>query len=412
MFLLAGYFLLVACHRSKHVDDIAPQLAEQLADTSSNAPLGMAMDQSLYGLLFNQLLVSEEALAPKSDPHLPGIEASPTRWGTLPVSNGREPILLTIGTSISAGFRDGGLFRQGQLTAFPSLVAHQMGLKEYNVGAFPPSMSNGTGYLVLANTAGKPQYKKITNNLAQISDSPLRFQKVPAASTNLALPYLNYSGVYAQPNKAAERIQNNGSESMSMPFLMRLLPADEEIAEVSVLKLAGQLSYDISLLEFGFTDYLGFYQPQSIQTDYHFINNGVYPHKMLAERMGARAILLTVPEVRDLPYFQFFPANSVQGFCIDFYNGLIRTWASEYGASVFDLHGLYKQVMSNTYTTDDGYRIDPSFRTGNFFSSDGLHPSAIGHAVIANELIKHINSRYTAHIPLIHVGDYARQFEK
>ena len=36
--------------------------------------------------------------------------------------------LLSVGSSLSAGFRDGGLYREGQLTAFPNLVARQMGV--------------------------------------------------------------------------------------------------------------------------------------------------------------------------------------------------------------------------------------------------------------------------------------------
>lgn len=37
-------------------------------------------------------------------------------------------------------------------------------------------------------------------------------------------------------------------------------------------------------------------------------------------------------------------------------------------------------------------RVDPTFSTGNFFSLDGVTPSAFEEAVIANELIKTINT--------------------
>ena len=35
--------------------------------------------------------------------------------------------LLSVGGGLSAGFRDGGLYREGQLTAFPNLIAQQIG---------------------------------------------------------------------------------------------------------------------------------------------------------------------------------------------------------------------------------------------------------------------------------------------
>ena len=36
--------------------------------------------------------------------------------------------LLSVGGSLSSGFRDGGLYREAQLTAFPNLIARQMGV--------------------------------------------------------------------------------------------------------------------------------------------------------------------------------------------------------------------------------------------------------------------------------------------
>ena len=34
--------------------------------------------------------------------------------------------MISVGGSLSAGFRDGGLYREGQLTSFPNLIARQM----------------------------------------------------------------------------------------------------------------------------------------------------------------------------------------------------------------------------------------------------------------------------------------------
>lgn len=52
--------------------------------------------------------------------------------------------------------------------------------------------------------------------------------------------------------------------------------------------------------------------------------------------------------------------------------------------------------------TDDGITVNSSWaREGNFFSADGIYPTAFGQAVIANEVIKTLNKHYGLEIPLL-----------
>lgn len=352
---------------------------------------------------------SEPAL---KDPVLPPV-SGPMDWGKIAVSNEGEPLLFAVGTAITAGYREGGLFRQGQLTAYPNLIAHQMGLRKFNSGAFPPRSGNGTGYLKLVNSTGKPEYKLVTNDLAKKQDDPVRYGRIEQPVSNFGLPFLDYQASYAAPAYTAEQlIPNDYKEGETIRYFMRYLPENSEDSKMSPLKVVSDRPQpDLGFVEFGFTDYVGFYRPNSNTTDYSFYMNGQYPGLNFATLMGKNAILITIPEVRDLPYFKFF-GDRGRGFGIENYNKIIYHWATESGTSVFDLHGLYKRVQQGDYTTDDGYAIDATFRTGNFFSTDGLHPSAIGQAVIANELIKFINEKYESRIPLINVKEFARQFEK
>lgn len=85
-------------------------------------------------------------------------------------------------------------------------------------------------------------------------------------------------------------------------------------------------------------------------------------------------------------------------------NALIITEAKRYSIPVFDLKNLYKEILSGNYTSHDGVKIDPSFPNGNFFSSDGINPSALGQAVIANEWINVFNKSYKSSIPLISIN--------
>ena len=72
------------------------------------------------------------------------------------------------------------------------------------------------------------------------------------------------------------------------------------------------------------------------------------------------------------------------------------------GWPVVDLYGLYKAVLAGNYLTHDGVLVNPAWPNGgNFFSADGIYPTAFGQAVIANEVIKTLNKHYGLAIPLV-----------
>ncbi len=87
-------------------------------------------------------------------------------------------------------------------------------------------------------------------------------------------------------------------------------------------------------------------------------------------------------------------------------NSMFVSFAKESDTPVVDLHGIYERILQGNYVSDDGVRIDPSFPNGNFFSEDGIYPSAIGQAVLANEWIKVINAHYKTRIPLIRIQQF------
>ncbi len=86
-------------------------------------------------------------------------------------------------------------------------------------------------------------------------------------------------------------------------------------------------------------------------------------------------------------------------------NTLLTTKAKEVGFALVDLYNVYKQITQGRYITDDGIRVENKIN-GNFFSSDGISPTAFGQAVIANEVIKAINAHYKMEIPLISTREY------
>ena len=73
---------------------------------------------------------------------------------------------------------------------------------------------------------------------------------------------------------------------------------------------------------------------------------------------------------------------------------------------IFDINVFYKNILSGKVTTSDGIKVDGNWPNGNFFSTDGVYPSAFGQAVIANEVIKVINSHYNTDIELINTRQF------
>jgi len=86
------------------------------------------------------------------------------------------------------------------------------------------------------------------------------------------------------------------------------------------------------------------------------------------------------------------------------YNNHIKFLSIKYNTAVVDINSVYEKVSNGTYVTDDGRKVTDK----DFFSSDGLYPTAYGQAIIANECIRTINVFYKTNIPLIKTFFYLK----
>jgi hypothetical protein len=91
-------------------------------------------------------------------------------------------------------------------------------------------------------------------------------------------------------------------------------------------------------------------------------------------------------------------------------NQRIVSEAKQRGHVLVDLADLYRKVHEGGFKTDDGYLVTGGI-SGNFFSEDGIYPSAIGNAVIANEVIKRLNEALRSKISLIDIAQFAKNSE-
>lgn len=83
------------------------------------------------------------------------------------------------------------------------------------------------------------------------------------------------------------------------------------------------------------------------------------------------------------------------------YNDFIISLGKRFNYPIVDISSLYSNIFKGSYITHDGIKVDADWKKGNFFSSDGIYPTAFGQAVIANEVIKSLNAYYKLSIPLI-----------
>ncbi len=72
-------------------------------------------------------------------------------------------------------------------------------------------------------------------------------------------------------------------------------------------------------------------------------------------------------------------------------NARISSIAAANGAVLLDVNAIFDRIKTNGYTIG-GVKVTKDLLTGGLFSADGVHPSNIGHVIVADEIIKALNS--------------------
>lgn len=396
---------------------------------------------------------------------------------------GAEPRYLAVGGSLTAGVRNGGLYRYSQLTSYANFIARQMGLKNFGVPLFDASEGNGSGYLKLTSTKPFPAFQKVGQNIAVLRTNPLTFSSYKGRIDNLGLPYM---GIFGFADRQEWRYNNELYPGIPYDlqyrhYFRRYLTDNNQQWWTSVFEQATSQKADFCTIELGIDDFILFATTGGYKTGALPMNACIEAGNPLIRLIqflkanNTKMVLSTVPDIKDLPYFHFITPASARAqnggatlyaminddhfklskgspqFLVevkdtdillptenvlalfstsenkrgispqmpleskdvltedelkDFewastLNQIIRFQAQKLALPLVDLQSLYKRIATGGYITDDGVQIDPSFPDGNFFSADGLHPTALGQAVIANEWIKVINQHYKTAIPLV-----------
>ncbi|MCS6821996.1 MAG: SGNH/GDSL hydrolase family protein [Microscillaceae bacterium] len=135
---------------------------------------------------------------------------------------------VAVGNSLTAGFADNGLYREGQLNSYPALLAQQfklVGGGDFIQPLFSEAQANGTGYLVLT---GLPTPQSPTPRTAIIPPQAIRglnsmnsplFTKFTGPNQNLGVPGIRMENVQ-QPGYGSQ---------LGNPYFERLLPDDQPL---------------------------------------------------------------------------------------------------------------------------------------------------------------------------------------
>src|SRR6185312_596508 len=150
--------------------------------------------------------------------------------------------------------------------------------------------------------------------------------------------------------------------------------------------------------------------------------NGVKQYLYIATAMGVRQampgdyVLLTeynnllagqgMSPSNPIPNNQVLDASEVDSVEIatNAYNASIRNIAASFGYPVIDMHAFLGSLQSSI--TIDGETLTRQFIQGGAFGLDGIHPTAVGYALIANQFIASINANYGATIPPADMSQY------
>lgn len=90
---------------------------------------------------------------------------------------------------------------------------------------------------------------------------------------------------------------------------------------------------------------------------------------------------------------------------VDGYNATIANLAAQYDLALVDANKMLKDVQAGVIV--NGISLNSEFVTGNIFSLDGIHPTPLGYAYVANNFIEAINAKYGATLPLLNLSEYS-----
>lgn len=401
---------------------------------------------------------------------------------------------VAVGNSLTAGYADGGLYRDSQLNSYPNILAQQFRLvgggSPFIQPLFTPEQANGTGYLKLtslptAASGGAPVtapvapqavrgtvngntlYTKFTgpvNNLGvpgiRMSDvqtpgygsaagnayferllpdaTPLRtYQQFVGDNltgatffscfmgNNDALGYATSGGVTAftptplftaNYNALINTLNENGRKGVvigipkvtTAAFFQTLTLAQVLARVTAAVQAANPGAPAVTALVIQSPSAPGGIRATKAGDLLLLAQQAAYGtigSTTVGTKVGPYGLSLTNP----LANAQVLDAEEVTALDakIDEYNGIMKAQADARNLAWVDVSTLTNQLSSGG-VTQNGVTFTLGYISGGVMSLDGIHFTPAGYALLANEIIKSINAKYSATVPQVDATRYRK----
>ncbi|MCB2378691.1 SGNH/GDSL hydrolase family protein [Hymenobacter sp. BT635] len=223
---------------------------------------------------------------------------------------------VAVGNSLTAGFGDGGLYREGQLNSYPNILAGQFkaaGGGDFTQPLFTEAQLNGSGYLRFTGfgATGSPLTVNVTNNLAVVGAVPTRagnqftYAKYLDPINNLGVPGIRMSDI--ETPGFGNTALNGGTFLAPTPifnsYFERITPAGSNQTYRQRVAASAPTFFTFWL---GNNDVLGFATAGAAASsltpiaDFTRLANGILDD---LTANGAKGVVATIPDVTNVPFF-------------------------------------------------------------------------------------------------------------
>jgi len=361
---------------------------------------------------------------------------------------------VAVGTSLTAGYESGGVVNRHQVHSFPALFAQQVGksVQMDGKGSFSQPAIDGDGLDMLLQITN---YSPLTlSNAGRQEGTPVNLAQATAYH-HLGLPggvlfdFLNATRYPGFPKLGP-------SQTYSHPdYLLR--------NRGTVFQEAMSLQPTFMSFEYGANEVLGFAAagaaPPITTGPAHAALMTASLNAIYAVSPSTRIAVFNVPDVTSIPYFTTIPpfvvvgGNQVplvgangplvstdlvtlqagsllaQGYGtvgpplpesvilrtlevndtrlqIQLMNAVVDSVAQRPNVAKVDLNRLLNDIHANGYSVG-GYHYTSAYIQGGLFGLDGIHPSDLGYALMANELIRSVNAKFGCAVPEVNPTQFA-----
>lgn len=239
----------------------------------------------------------------------PEIETAKPTPGTADFSR-----YIAVGNSLTAGYADGGLYLEGQLNSYPSIIAKQMasvGGGAFTQPLFNADQANGSGYLKLTgfSATGSPVTASVTTNLAVRGAAT-----IPGFGTViLYTKYLGDINNYGVPGIKLQQITYAPYGNLN-GFFERMLPGNAGTNTTTYLDFVTAKPFTFFTNWLGNNDALGYATAGGAsdaltdKAQFTALYNLSVAKLTAAGQKGACA---TIPDVTAIPYFNTVTVGAI-----------------------------------------------------------------------------------------------------